>query len=404
MGRGRKKAGAARNTTAGQGHVKNPGGSGGAPSETGKRWYIGANDVSILGQKVGNLSMGSGAAPGRRTAARDPPDRVVAKNVNLRNREQYIEMDEQIGVINGSTSLEVTRHIIQPGLQDMFAWANQVAKLYERYKFEELCFYTKPSVSGYSTDGQSGNVVLCVDYDSITSSPQTLAEAASFDPHIMGMPYQELCVDTEKSSLTPGKGLFIRQGPVPVGSDPKTYDAGVLYVCVEGTTSGNPIGTLHCRYRLRLINPRLPDSIPAVLHNYVYSVARLDASTADVSGSAVAVPFTTWTTNGLNLGAWSGGQITLTPGLYSVRCVATMVISGGYLLSFQLNQVIGGSSHVEGHERINLFAAAGCQSASFNTDELYLNSADSTFKCNYLSTVSASTALTLRAQIIFQAI
>jgi len=190
----------------------------------GKRWHLGVQDASFGPFSMKGLSMGSGD---KRSVRGDSTLTNTAANLR---RGQYVEMDEVIRIIAGTLDFDTSQQRVQIADPTMFPWAAQIAKLYERYKFKFCEFYYKPIVSGFAPAGQSGKVILSFDYDSVTPLLTDYRTAETMDPHSDGLPCEIISMKLEPERLTPSVGKFVRVGVVPVGTDPKTYDAGVLNV------------------------------------------------------------------------------------------------------------------------------------------------------------------------------
>lgn len=294
------------------------------------RWHLGFNNFS--------MGSGDGRAPGvkQRNLQRMAPESSarMGSNYSKPRREapirldrdaNVIEQDEVITSINGSTSFDSQIISINPGQLDVFAWAGQLAKLYERYKFDYLEFYYKPWVSGYAADGSAGKVILSADYDSATGLLQTYQQAESMDPHADGMPYDVISLKLDPSRLTPDVGKFVRTGIVPAGTDIKTYDAGALFVCVKGTTGTSAIGELRVKYKVRLLNPRLPNTVPANVN--------FNSSTF-YTAVATSVPTNAWTQVDFDTVASAGNGLSITNvgGLFTVHSGHYKVGLQGYLI------------------------------------------------------------------------
>lgn len=191
---------------------------------------------------------------------------IAVTNAMTRVREQVVEQDEVVGIMNGATSFEANVLDVNPGLSATFPWLAQLSALYERYSFDELVFYFKPLGSGFATNNQVGKVIICADYDSAEATPAQYRQAETMDPHADGMPFQciELHLDPRRLNKEP---KFIRLGPPPPSTDVKTYDAANVYFCASGTTNAAEIGEIRVRYRVRLMNPRLPGVAAQVTPN-----------------------------------------------------------------------------------------------------------------------------------------
>lgn len=269
-----------------------------------------------------------------------------ATNAGALVRDQMVESDEVVGILSGNTSFESSALQIQPGLLSNFPWLGQLAPLYERYEFVELCYYYKPIVSGFAAQGQKGKVILSCDYDAAAGTLTSYRQAETMDPHADGMPYEAISLVLDPRRLSLG-GKFIRRGPVPAGTDVKTYDAGTVYYSVSGLTDSTDIGEIRVRYRVRLMNPRLPDTATSAPPNFSVTVARSTSGVSNIT-SGWTIPILDWTVEENGLGvtfspSGAPGLIRLAQGRYIVfmnfalvstlataaQVVATSIADGG---------------------------------------------------------------------------
>jgi hypothetical protein len=261
-------------------------------------------------------------------------------------RAQIIEEDEYIAEVNGSVNFATTSYAINPGQSATFPWAYKIASLYERYFFERLEFYYRREVSEYATNGQTGKVMLSIDYDASDAAPTTKQQVEDTIPHIDGMPCMEqiLLRADPKELLGLPSGRYVRPGAQPVNTDIKTYDAGNLYVSTYGCANTNVIGELRVRYRCRLCVPVLesPAASPGQPAGtfQVFSAAGGDtvASTATYQAAFITgTPITQQ--NGIGATIATTGVVTVPAGRYLVNCsvlasdTTASVTSGNLYLS-----------------------------------------------------------------------
>jgi len=99
--------------------------------------------------------------------------------------------------------------------------------------------------------------MLVPDYDAQDTAPISEQIASSYEDVSEDVPWKDIMVDLRKSSMFPmGPKKFVRSGPVPSGGDPKTFDAGTLFVC---TTDGTAVNwsKLWVEYDVTLHTPQL---------------------------------------------------------------------------------------------------------------------------------------------------
>lgn len=253
-------------------------------------------------------------------------------------RAQIIEEDEYIAEINGSVSFATTSYAINPGQSATFPWAYKIAGLYERYVFERLEFYYRREVSEYATNGQTGKVMLSIDYDASDSPPSTKQQVEDTIPHIDGMPCVEqilLRADPKELLGLPG-GRYVRPSTLPVNTDIKTYDSGTLYVSTYGCANTNVIGELRVRYRCRLTVPVLESgsTVPAGQAGSQLLITSNPAGETAASSTVQGLLFASATTpvvvqNAIGATVASTGLITLPSGVYLIEGGNTGYASGG---------------------------------------------------------------------------
>jgi hypothetical protein len=128
----------------------------------------------------------------RRSKAKGSSGRIQAfpsgmgRNGGLKHKPTIITDDENLGIINatGNTAFSILgQYAINPGQAATFPWLSSIAKNYEKFKFLMLEFYTVPQVSGFATAGQTGEVVLSVDYDASDAAPANYQQQTDVWPH-----------------------------------------------------------------------------------------------------------------------------------------------------------------------------------------------------------------------------
>ncbi len=326
-GGGQRKAGAKAGNAATQRAVQR------AVAANNKRWEFnliktGNNSVQYNSNNAVRTRGVHAAAPGNLPVlASAASGEVAVTNALSRTRDQIVEHDEVIGVVSGNTGFEASAFDINPGLSSIFPWLSVLASLFERYQFDDLVLYFKPIGSGFATNNQVGKVILCADYDSTESTPGNYRQAETMDPHSDGMPFQtiELHLDPRRLNKEP---KFTRVGPPPPGTDVKMYDAGNVYFCVQGTANSADIGELRVRYRLRLMNPRLPSIASQVSPNNTTVAAHSAVNTSLTNSTWSTVDIATVVANGVGA-TMAATQVTLQQGNYLVSMMVRFSDVGG---------------------------------------------------------------------------
>lgn len=224
-------------------------------SAKGARWHFGVDKFSAGPVEVSGFSMGSGP----RSLAQGPSStvRTNAEPSHIRKSDIH-QRREQIGIVNGSVGYSVTEYPINPGNTTLFPWLSQLAPLYERYKIHNLDIQFVPTGSGFAAPNVSGRLVLAADYDVMSPALASLQEAEGKDPNVPLQPYEEGVLRLDPAELTREPKFNRPANFYPPGGDPKTYDAGKVAVCVQGTPNTSQIGILYAVYTVELITPQLP--------------------------------------------------------------------------------------------------------------------------------------------------
>lgn len=189
-----------------------------------------------------------------------------------------------------------------------FRFITPIAQQYEKYELLAYEVEYKPLVSVFADAGKAGQVIVSFSYDALSGPSLSLTDALATDPHVSGMPNQAIllrinCVEAMKG------GKFTRQSVVPM-ADLKTYDAGRVFVYVDGVTPTDPgedIGQIIVRYKVRLLNPRPQGNLTPV-PNYAFSRLHspvspfiTPATTANVLAYVDLSTLTIWDANPLNV-------------------------------------------------------------------------------------------------------
>lgn len=165
-----------------------------------------------------------------------------------KTRTVRVPFDEYVAEVNGSVAFNTTTYSINPGLAASFPWLSQQAGSWERYQFESLEAYYIPIVSQYATNGQSGKVILNLDYDATDSPPTSKREAMDSAPAESAMPYEGVALKARPSELRGSvPHHYVRARNLAPSEDRRFYDAALLNVSTEGNQDGSAIGELHFR-------------------------------------------------------------------------------------------------------------------------------------------------------------
>jgi len=190
---------------------------------------------------------------------------------NKNAASKIITKDEYIGEVAGTVDFTVTQFPVNIGQKSLFPWGSIEALQWEKYEFLDLEFYLKPEVTQYTTNANSGKVVLSFDSDATDAPPATKQESEDILPMADGMSYQTVNLRIPKFILNSHlDSFYVRTGNLPGGSDIKTYDLGNLFVSTMGQGAAVPnMMELRVRYKCKLMIPILESVASAPQNNSV---------------------------------------------------------------------------------------------------------------------------------------
>lgn len=276
------------------------------------------------------------AAKPRTTRTSAPLVRSISDGkVVVRHREFLGDITNRVFFGSGLISPSVA---INPGMSGSFPWLSNIANNYEFYQFKALTFEYHP-ICGTTV---GGSVMMGIDYDALDAPPSNKQRMMSYMGAVQGPPYSPMKVGTGPASLNRfGAQRYTRPGPVPVGSDRKTYDLGVLYVMTDGG-AGTATGSLYASYEVILSTPHSPASFPWEDSAVVSTVTNSKASPflgAVVTNADPVDPVSVVLDN---------TQLTLKAGEY----IASLDLSGTGLTSIPINSAF--TSAINGFTSTNV--------------------------------------------------
>lgn len=180
-----------------------------------------------------------------------------------------IRYQEYLGdVITSDTAntFDVQSYIINPANQDTFPWLSQIAANYEQYSLEGLVFEFRSTSADAlnSTNTALGTVMMATQYDVADAPFTSKAEMLNYEFSTSVKP-SESCLHMIEcaprvSTLTE---LYTNAGGTqPAGTDPRFYNMGRFSIATTGFQGASVnVGELHCTYQVRLIKPKLFDTL-----------------------------------------------------------------------------------------------------------------------------------------------
>lgn len=144
---------------------------------------------------------------------------------------------------------------LNPGLAASFPWLSTQAQGWERYRFKKLNFRYTTS-TGSTTPG---TLIMSPDYDAADAAPASQSVALTYKDREYCPPWSldKLCMLNPAAMNAAYKEHYVRLGALPANQDIKTFDVGVLHLCVTGGTAVT-WGKLFVEYEVEFFNPQLP--------------------------------------------------------------------------------------------------------------------------------------------------
>jgi hypothetical protein len=339
----------------------------------------------------------------RRSKAKGSSGRIQAfpsgmgRNGGLKHKPTIITDDENLGIISSTGNANYSilgQYAINPGQVATFPWLSSIAKNYEKFKFLMLEFYIIPQVSGFATAGQTGEVVLSVDYDASDAAPANYQQQCDVWPHSSEPPpAKQRIILSPKEMHKESDAKFVRPGGLIGGTDIKTYDCGNLFLGAVGI-SGNssvPLFSLHVRYSVEFTVPILENFAQAPQNNSVTflvdSAAALTTATLyqPLLNSAASTALSV--VNGLNV-VNTVGSIVPAPGNYLLNCTAFFYNTSGVISELVIlvkkntivqNPLQGNTAAYIGPANITEFSLTTSQFISCNGTDAITLSLDAVF-------------------------
>lgn len=313
---------------------------------------------------------------------------------------RLLERDEYIADISGSVTFATTAYPVNPGQASTFPVGSREALLWEMYKVQSLEFYYKPQVTAFATNGQTGKVILSVDYDSSDAPPATKQQIEDTKPHSDGMPCEtiRLIVDPARCNKTQNFH-YVRPGGLPGHADIKTYDCATVRISTIGCTNTTNVGELRVRYRF-LLDTQVLEALTTAPSNY--SVAWFQSTSGEAcgaSGGKNQLLLATATANGL-VAVNTAGSIVLPAGNYLITLrVAT---NSGTAIAYTSAEIQKNAATLQTALPLPAIAIAGMTYMCV-TDQQYVTS-NGTDAFTFLSQVNYTGAATMAGSVVILAV
>lgn len=223
----------------------------------------GASLGSALGNGIGYLT-GSGDYKVQTNACLVPGFKNGDSTV-ITHREYITDIKSgSVPVGANSSSFDITKFELNPGVSSSFPWLAAIAANYEEYDILGMVFaYVATSgESVASTNTALGTVILATAYDPTKpdfvnkQAMENYSFATSSKPSVSQMHAVE-CAKIR----TPVKQLYVRSGS-NTGTDLRWTDFGNFYIATVGCpAAATTLGELWVTYKIKLVKPRLPITV-----------------------------------------------------------------------------------------------------------------------------------------------
>lgn len=143
---------------------------------------------------------------------------------------------EFFGNLGGSTDFNVRAIPVNPGNDQLGPYLSNIAVSWEYYRYRSLRIRYEPSCSTTTT----GTVMFCIDYDASDSPPGNKQQLLMNQNAVRSAPWMPVSMSLVKSANDAQIKRFVLDNVPPLGTDPKLYNLGNLFIATEG----NPLVTL----------------------------------------------------------------------------------------------------------------------------------------------------------------
>lgn len=172
-------------------------------------------------------------------------------------------------IVSSSTAgaFKIQSFLLNPGQTGTFPWLSQLAANFEEYEFEGMVFgYKSMSADALnSTNTALGTVMLATQYDVNDAVFTSKTEMLNYE-FSQAIKPSESClhmIECARSQTVLSELYVLPAGQnVPSNSDPRFYHLGRFSIASQGLQGTSvTIGELHVTYQVRLLKPKLYDSL-----------------------------------------------------------------------------------------------------------------------------------------------
>ena len=145
-------------------------------------------------------------------------------------------------------SFNVQSFELNPGLESTFPWLSQIAQNYDEYDFKQLMFTYRSTTTdiGTTSNGQCGTCIMATNYN---------AAAPPFGDKVVMMEYDAAMsckltesmrhgIECDPNKLSGSEGKYVRNNPVVLNQDLKTYDHGLFQLGIANSPGSGTVPPL----------------------------------------------------------------------------------------------------------------------------------------------------------------
>lgn len=219
---------------------------------------LGGAAQNMLGSFIGGL--GDYTVKKNVLMAPEPPTIIndsVKGGITFRHKEYLRD------IVTSSTAgaFSLDSYLINAGNEKTFPWLSQVAQNFEQYSLEGVIFeFRSMSADALnSTNTALGTVIMATNYDAVDVNFKSKGEMENYEWGMSCKPSVNMLHPIEcaprQTAITE---LYVLNGAVPSGADPRLYHWGNMQIATNGFQGTNVnIGELWVTYQVRLLKPKL---------------------------------------------------------------------------------------------------------------------------------------------------
>ena len=150
---------------------------------------------------------------------------------------------------------------INPGLKSSFPWLASLADSYECYKIHGMVYEFKSTSADALSSANTalGTVIMGTEYNAAATVFNSKQQMENYEFSQSCKPSESMMHAIECApNLSPNDLLYVRDGPVPFGQDPRLFDFGLFQIATVGMQQQNVnIGELWVTYLIEMLKPKI---------------------------------------------------------------------------------------------------------------------------------------------------